>query len=94
MHLIHGRQEMPLWAIPESRSKHSVEVDYLNMEIKYWKGTSVPKSWEGFTLLAKHLVSQCGCSDTRIQADRRFGQEVEAQLPSFQSVLVQPVSWV
>ena len=34
MHLIHGKQEMPLWAILKSRSKRSMEVDYLNMEIK------------------------------------------------------------
>ena len=74
---------MPLWAILESRSKHSMEVDYLNIEIKYWKGISVPKSWKVFTLLAKHPISQCGCSDMRREEDGRFGQEVESQLPSF-----------
>ena len=95
VHLIHGRQGMPLWTIPESRSKRRVEVDYLNMEIKYWKGTSVPMSWEGFTLLAKHPISQYGCNDVRIEADRRFKQVVESEPPSFQSVLaVQSLSRV
>ena len=81
---------MPLWTIPESRSKCSVEV-----EIKYWKGTSVPMSWEVFTLLAKHPISQYGCNDVRIEADRRFKQVVESEPPSFQSVLaVQSLSRV
>ena len=84
--MIHGRQGIPLWTTSESRSKRSVEVDYLNMEIKYWKGTSVPMSWEVFTLLAKHPISQYGCCDVRIEGDRRFSQAVD-QNPHLSSVL-------